>query len=300
MEEGVVGSDSTSKNSVSLSGLPRYNEVVSQPKVFIFWTWEDKLSWITEELRAGRLRQGWGGQGTALTDDRGRLLSFESWLIETENYFSGWEDVPDRDRRHTRYSILKTMVEMEPGDLVVVPRVPTGDTFTVAVVAGGYSFDGRHFGGAHPVIPSNDLGHVVEVETTTQRVFSISDPDAALIAKQFRNYRRAVNAVRANGFANQIRDLFAGEKPLRVADVRSDYSMSPFSSDPQVLGGQTVMTGTRVPLRTVLASLAEGDSFEEILRAFPSLRMEHLKAAVRFAARSALEDQPTKGRPEIG
>lgn len=67
--------------------------------------------------------------------------------------------------------------------------------------------------------------------------------------------------------------------------------------DPQVSGGQIVFKGTRVPLRTVLASLADGDTFDELLRAFPSLTAEHLQAAVAFAAASALEDQPVPPVP---
>ncbi len=68
-------------------------------------------------------------------------------------------------------------------------------------------------------------------------------------------------------------------------------------SDPKVSGGQLVFRGTRVPLRTILASLAEGDTFEELLKAFPSLKPEHLQAAVAFAATSALEDQPVPAVP---
>jgi uncharacterized protein (DUF433 family) len=33
-----------------------------------------------------------------------------------------------------------------------------------------------------------------------------------------------------------------------------------FERNPKICGGQPVFRGTRVPLRTVLASLAEGDS----------------------------------------
>jgi uncharacterized protein (DUF433 family) len=35
--------------------------------------------------------------------------------------------------------------------------------------------------------------------------------------------------------------------------------------DPQICGGQPVIRGTRVPLRTVLASLAAGDRIDTIL-----------------------------------
>ena len=65
------------------------------------------------------------------------------------------------------------------------------------------------------------------------------------------------------------------------------------------VGGEIVFVGTRVPLRTVLASLADGDSFDQILKAFPTLRREHVQAAVAFAAASAMEDQPVPAVPRI-
>ncbi|MBX6312102.1 MAG: DUF433 domain-containing protein [Isosphaeraceae bacterium] len=54
--------------------------------------------------------------------------------------------------------------------------------------------------------------------------------------------------------------------------------------NPSVCGGEPVIHGTRVPRRTILASLAEGDSFEVILRDFPALTERDLRAVVRFAA----------------
>jgi uncharacterized protein (DUF433 family) len=72
-----------------------------------------------------------------------------------------------------------------------------------------------------------------------------------------------------------------------------------FDRHPKICGGQPVFRGTRVPLRTVLASLAEGDSFEDILRGFPTLTAEQLRAAVAFAASSAQEDLPVPGAPPL-
>ena len=63
-------------------------------------------------------------------------------------------------------------------------------------------------------------------------------------------------------------------------------------SDKSICGGQPVIRGTRVTLRTVLASLAEGDSIEEILQAFPTLSNEAVRAVIASAASSAEEDQP--------
>ena len=69
--------------------------------------------------------------------------------------------------------------------------------------------------------------------------------------------------------------------------------------DPEICGGQPVFKGTRVILRTVLASLADGDSIEEILDAFPTLKAEDVRAAIAFAAASAEEDLPATAMPQI-
>jgi uncharacterized protein (DUF433 family) len=69
--------------------------------------------------------------------------------------------------------------------------------------------------------------------------------------------------------------------------------------DVQVCGGEPVFKRTRVTLRTVLASLAVGDTAEEILSGFPSLKPEDIQAAIAFAAASAEEDLPFPAVPQI-
>jgi uncharacterized protein (DUF433 family) len=69
--------------------------------------------------------------------------------------------------------------------------------------------------------------------------------------------------------------------------------------DPKICGGEPVFKGTRVTLRTVLASLAAGDSAEEILGDFPSLKAEDVQAAIAFAAASAEEDLPVPTIPRV-
>ena len=70
--------------------------------------------------------------------------------------------------------------------------------------------------------------------------------------------------------------------------------------DLKVCGSEPVFRGTRVPLRTVLASLAEGDTVEQILADFPTLTPEDLRSAIAFAAASAQEDLPIPAVPHIG
>jgi uncharacterized protein (DUF433 family) len=67
--------------------------------------------------------------------------------------------------------------------------------------------------------------------------------------------------------------------------------------DQQVVGGEPVFKGTRVTLRTVLASLAEGARTAEILADFPTLSEEDVRAAIAFAATSAQEDLPLAELP---
>ena len=69
--------------------------------------------------------------------------------------------------------------------------------------------------------------------------------------------------------------------------------------DKRVCGGQPVIAGTRVPLRTVLASLAEGDTVQEILGDFPTLTEEAVRAVIAFAAVAAEDDQPIPAVPAL-
>lgn len=69
--------------------------------------------------------------------------------------------------------------------------------------------------------------------------------------------------------------------------------------DPNLCGGEPVFRGTRVTLRTVLASLADGDSVEEIVKSFPTLNEAQVRAVIAFAAASAQEDMPLPELPAI-
>ena len=78
-----------------------------------------------------------------------------------------------------------------------------------------------------------------------------------------------------------------------------DY-MQHIVRDPKIVGGEAVMRGTRLTLRTVLATLAEGAAEEEILAEFPTLTHEHVRAAITFAAASAQEDLPVSALRNAG
>ena len=63
--------------------------------------------------------------------------------------------------------------------------------------------------------------------------------------------------------------------------------------DAFICAGEPVIKGTRVTLKTVLASLSEGDTIPDILRDFPCLTEEDVRAVIAFAAASAKEYLPS-------
>lgn len=62
--------------------------------------------------------------------------------------------------------------------------------------------------------------------------------------------------------------------------------------DPQVCHGQACIQGTRIPVHQILGMLANGDTIEELLEDYPSLRREDILACLDYAA-SLAEEQVT-------
>jgi uncharacterized protein (DUF433 family) len=50
------------------------------------------------------------------------------------------------------------------------------------------------------------------------------------------------------------------------------------SRDPDIMGGAPVFAGTRVPVQTLLDNLEAGDTIDEFLLGFPSVKREQVIA----------------------
>jgi uncharacterized protein (DUF433 family) len=59
-------------------------------------------------------------------------------------------------------------------------------------------------------------------------------------------------------------------------------------SDPDTLGGTPVFVGTRVPVQSLFDYLEGGETLDEFLRQFPSVRREQAIAALDLARDSLL------------
>jgi len=61
-------------------------------------------------------------------------------------------------------------------------------------------------------------------------------------------------------------------------------------SDPEILGGTPVFVGTRVPAQSLFDYLEGGETLDEFLHQFPSVKREQALAALELARDSLLAD----------
>ncbi len=54
--------------------------------------------------------------------------------------------------------------------------------------------------------------------------------------------------------------------------------------DPKRHGGEPCMRGTRIPVSVIVGSVADGDTVEQLLAAYPSLSRDDIQAALKYAA----------------
>jgi uncharacterized protein (DUF433 family) len=61
--------------------------------------------------------------------------------------------------------------------------------------------------------------------------------------------------------------------------------------NPRVCGGQPVIRGTRIPVTTLLEQLANGESWDSLLRGYPELTRADIQAALDYARHSILHTE---------
>ncbi len=147
----------------------------------VFRISEEEKGWIFKEITQGRLRQGWGANGFGLVSEDGTPVDKHQW---EETYRKVWGEAPSPKR----FAILRRMLELNKGDIVVVPKMPKWNEFTIARVSGRYSFD--------MTTGKEDFGHIVPVDPDSIRTFHYqADNEAFLVSSVFArtNHRAAVS-----------------------------------------------------------------------------------------------------------
>jgi len=59
--------------------------------------------------------------------------------------------------------------------------------------------------------------------------------------------------------------------------------------DPEILGGTPVFSGTRVPIRSLFDHLEGGESIDDFLEGFPSVRRDQVVALLEMSQQRVLE-----------
>jgi uncharacterized protein (DUF433 family) len=61
-------------------------------------------------------------------------------------------------------------------------------------------------------------------------------------------------------------------------------------SNPKIMMGQPVVSGTRITVDLILEGLSAGESFDQLLKAHPRLTKEGIQAALQFAREALRAD----------
>jgi uncharacterized protein (DUF433 family) len=67
-------------------------------------------------------------------------------------------------------------------------------------------------------------------------------------------------------------------------EVNGWFGKKNIVADPKICHGKACIKGTRVMVSVILNNIADGATLEEILKSYPSLKKEDIKAAIRYAA----------------
>ncbi len=57
------------------------------------------------------------------------------------------------------------------------------------------------------------------------------------------------------------------------------------SINPEVMAGKPVIRGTRIPVELIVRMLSQGISESEIIKEYPRIKIEDIRAALNYAAR---------------
>lgn len=79
--------------------------------------------------------------------------------------------------------------------------------------------------------------------------------------------------------------LLLGTEKLHKQGNYMTISKKLIISDPNIMMGKPVITGTRITVELILEKLAVGETIEQILEAHPRFNLEAIQAALAFAAK---------------
>ncbi len=74
-----------------------------------------------------------------------------------------------------------------------------------------------------------------------------------------------------------------------VCEMERPEWMERIVVEPKLHGGEPCIRGTRIPVSVIVGSIADGDTVEVLLKAYPSLTPDDIQAALKYAAEAVRE-----------
>lgn len=160
--------------------------------------------YFKKNLEKGILRQGWGVENLSLLTESGEIRSQEEWVNACPE---SWR-TSDEARRYLRNknNNLRKMLEMKEGDIILIPKFPEWDTFSLYRVSGKYYFDLEKEKG--------DYGHCISVEIAKEKPEEIDkyftyngNDDTKVVHSKLRGYQTSINSVYNEEIIKAIKNL---------------------------------------------------------------------------------------------
>ncbi len=149
--------------------------------VFVFRIAND-VDYVKNEIKQGRLRQGWGNSTSNLTG-----VSLDEWVKARckNNHFDG-----DYEYYSSKYRNLVKMLDIKSGDILIIPKTPDYTKFTICRASGEYTFC-EPFG-----YNKDDYYHTIPIDTDSIREFSYhANEKCKIIHAKLRSYQSPINRV---------------------------------------------------------------------------------------------------------
>ncbi len=164
--------------------------------VFVFRIADNDF--VKNELKCGRLRQGWGDSTTDL-----RGTSLDEWvdIQRTRNPFYG-----DFRYYSSKYRNLTKMLEIKTDDIIIIPKTPDYIKFTICRAAGEYTF-------SEPIgYDGDDFYHMIPVVVPSIREISYhANEKSKIIHAKLRAYQSPVNRVWSETVTEAAKNLISGD-----------------------------------------------------------------------------------------
>lgn len=190
-------------------------------KYYIFRIDYEERKYFQKNLEKGILRQGWGVKDLSLLDNEGKVRSQEEWV---ESCPMEWKSTEKAKKYLFSKNInLRKMLEMKEGDIILVPKFPNWNMFSLYRVKGKYYFDLEEKG---------DYGHCIPVEVATtlsnevDKCFAYNANDSAkMIHSKLRAYQTSINSIYSKEIITAIEDL------LKIRSIKEEISISEILKD---------------------------------------------------------------------